>query len=433
MWSRQNVSLSPSWIEEMDRARITMQKKQVSEWKEACEKVAKGEPLPPKPKRIELLPIEWWDKIHSSSSQLMKSLLATTLNTIPSLRAIANDVVFDVLMYLTPEFCETVLECVSTQIEDLYQGFQKVHPNFLKQGGQCSIIGHSLGSVIVWDLLSILQENNKNLTQSSGFKDNSQQQQQQQDGDGALSVPLTNAKNNDAVDVGYRAYAAKTDQEDVHAVKNGAWGPSLPKKMTHSIPFVPHLTIFVGSPLGLFLTLRGAHAVFDEMLQTATMDAKQKAEMNAKHHADYDELFLPVTSPFTLPSGSIYNIFHPSDPVAICDRYLSDTQLDFQMNFRDDNVTSRPLWKCLQAICPTPTDAFMLLIPVEESLRRSAVKNEPFPDGEAALQERLQFYQTLAAQENSYRVIDGLRPIDVVAAEINTTVFGTATREAPCR
>jgi thymidylate kinase len=117
----------------------------------------------------------------------------------------------------------------------------------------------------------------------------------------------------------------------------------------------------------------------------------------------------------------------------ICDRYLSDTQLDFQMNFRDDNVTSRPLWKCLQAICPTPTDAFMLLIPVEESLRRSAVKNEPFPDGEAALQERLQFYQTLAAQENSWRVIDGLRPIDVVAAEINTTVFGTATREAPCR
>lgn len=116
----------------------------------------------------------------------------------------------------------------------------------------------------------------------------------------------------------------------------------------------------------------------------------------------------------------------------ICDRYLPDTQLDFQLNFRDDNVTSRALWKCLQAICPTPTAAFMLLIPVEESLQRSAVKNEPFPDSQVALQERLQFYRTLAAQENTWHVIDGLQPIDVVAKEVDTTVFATATHEAPC-
>eukprot|EP00541_Cyclophora_tenuis_P013169 CAMPEP_0116576512 /NCGR_PEP_ID=MMETSP0397-20121206/20575_1 /TAXON_ID=216820 /ORGANISM="Cyclophora tenuis, Strain ECT3854" /LENGTH=51 /DNA_ID=CAMNT_0004105565 /DNA_START=1 /DNA_END=153 /DNA_ORIENTATION=+ len=51
------------------------------------------------------------------------------------MRAIANDVVFDVLMYLTPTFCETVLECVTSQIEDLYHGFQQVHPTFLANGG----------------------------------------------------------------------------------------------------------------------------------------------------------------------------------------------------------------------------------------------------------------------------------------------------------
>jgi hypothetical protein len=52
----------------------------------------------------------------------------------------------------------------------------------------------------------------------------------------------------------------------------------------------------LGAPIGLFLTLRGAHAVFDDLRNNTV--GKPKA------------------SPFTLPSGSIHNIFHPSDPIA---------------------------------------------------------------------------------------------------------------------
>ena len=305
-------------IEEMDATRLLFQRRQLAEWKRACEKAKKGDPkmpLPPVPNRVEILPIEWWDKIHNSSSALVRSLRAATLPTIPGLRALANDVVFDVLMYLTPIFCETVLSCVTTQITDLYHGFQKVHPDYEKNGGKYSLIGHSLGSVIAWDLLSILKDNTEGAINV--------------DGDGYCGVHLTA----NGADVGYQAYAARTDKHEMNA-RNGAWGPSLPKPMTKCIPFVPDFTLFLGSPLGMFLSLRGAHAVFDEMLQMSIHIARAKATevaaeaeamsamVDAKEvnmHIRQDMLppmEVPVASPFTLPSGSIYNIFHPSDPVA---------------------------------------------------------------------------------------------------------------------
>jgi hypothetical protein len=314
--NREDVNFQ-NLIEEMDATRIIVQKRQVAEWKKALEKAKKaGDPIPPVPNRIEVLPIEWWDKIHNSSSALIKSLRATTLQTIPGLRAIANDVVFDVLMYLTPAFCETVLDCVTTQIEELYNGFQKVHPEFLNEGGKCSIIGHSLGSVIAWDLLSVL-------------KGNAQVSEKNPDGDDPM-LPCFCGINlpHDRVEVGYQAYASKTDYEEVNAVQSGGFGPSLPQPMKKYIPFVPDFTIFLGSPLGMFLTLRGAHAIFDEMLQMSVQAARakatelaantetRKARVKEGNTEVLDEVEEPITSPFTLPSGSIYNIFHPSDPVA---------------------------------------------------------------------------------------------------------------------
>lgn len=315
--NRENINYM-NLIEEMDATRILFHRRQLAEWKRTCDKAKKSAgvvdiELPPPPNRVEFLPIEWWDKIHNSSSALVRSLRAATLPTIPGLRAIANDVVFDVLMYLTPTFCETVLDCVTTQIDDLYHGFQKVHPDFVKNGGKCSLIGHSLGSVIAWDLLSVL----KDRTETAILVD----------GDVPTGVHLQGKGD----DVGYQAYAAKTDQQEMNA-RNGSWGPSLPRPMTKCIPFVPDFTLFLGSPLGMFLTLRGAHAVFDEMLQMSVQEARAKAtevaaDAEARTTSDststvqimkekVEPVEEPITSPFTLPSGSIYNIFHPSDPVA---------------------------------------------------------------------------------------------------------------------
>ena len=76
--------------------------------------------------------------------------------------------------------------------------------------------------------------------------------------------------------------------------------------MTKTIPFVPSFTFFLGSPIGLFLTLRGARPHFTAMISNGDMQNKD-SDITAKIHQ---------SSPFHLPSGSVYNIFSPSDPVA---------------------------------------------------------------------------------------------------------------------
>lgn len=201
----------------------------------------------------------------------MKSLSAVTIKSVPALRAIANDVVFDVLMYQTPAFCKEVLNCVTSQINDLFVGFQTVHKNFMKEGGRCSIIGHSLGSIIAWDLLSVLK-----MKQMKGSATNGR----------SSFTPIS-------IDTLCGNAAAKTTNQNN---EDYSWGPILTSPMEESISFQPEFTMFVGSPIGIFLTLRGAHASFD---------ALRSVEKTGE-----------ISSPFTLPTKNVYNIFHPSDPVA---------------------------------------------------------------------------------------------------------------------
>jgi len=54
--------------------------------------------------------------------------MGVTPNTIPALRSIANDVVLDVLLYMTPTYCFDVLESVTDQIYSVYGVFNKTFP-----------------------------------------------------------------------------------------------------------------------------------------------------------------------------------------------------------------------------------------------------------------------------------------------------------------
>ena len=215
---------------------------------------------------------------------------AVTLSTIPALRAIANDIIVDILMYLTPNYCFDVLKNVTEQINAIYSVFKKTFPDFESNGGKSSLIGHSLGSVICWDLLSILKDSKEN-----GGKKNSH------------GAHLTTSHSVDnAVNINYTQFASpvkseesssdhsKSGKEGNNGEKEGAWGPALPRGMDQVLPFTPDFTLFLGSPIGLFLTLRGAHGSFDLL---------RKSDDSSP-------------SPFTLPCRSVYNIFSPSDPVA---------------------------------------------------------------------------------------------------------------------
>jgi hypothetical protein len=216
---------------------------------------------------------------------------------------------------MTPEFSEKVLSCVTDKICKHYERFLSIHTYFLQDGGVASLVGHSLGSVIAWDILCLLQENESSPheTWKGELEANSSVFNVVQKYWNTSITELGGIINSDSsmkerTDQSYSNTNAVNEKENVY--RKGSWGPKLSGKINGTIPFVPAFTLFLGSPLGLFLTLRGARVVFDNMRKEAESLGAQTFET-----IDNGEV-LESCSPFVLPSRAIYNIFHPSDPVA---------------------------------------------------------------------------------------------------------------------
>ncbi len=105
----------------------------------------------------------------------------------------------------------------------------------------------------------------------------------------------------------------------------------------------------------------------------------------------------------------------------ICDRYVWDTLIDFRLNFPHEGVERWLLWRSLVRIAAVPDVIFWMWIPVEESMRRSALKGEPFPDAPPVLAQRLSEYEALAITHD-WHSLDGRRPIADLASEIQDIV-----------
>lgn len=106
-----------------------------------------------------------------------------------------------------------------------------------------------------------------------------------------------------------------------------------------------------------------------------------------------------------------------SGKIVICDRYLIDTLIDFKINFKNQNVERWFLYKLLLWASPQPDVSFLMLIPVEESIKRSGQKDEPFPDSPEILTKRLNKYQKLLNDKN-WIVLDGLKSREELTFEI---------------
>jgi dTMP kinase len=95
----------------------------------------------------------------------------------------------------------------------------------------------------------------------------------------------------------------------------------------------------------------------------------------------------------------------------LCDRYLYDTLIDFRLYYNGIDVEKMFLWKLLVLLAPNPEITFLSTIPVAESLKRSKLKNEPFPDSPIDLKQRLEFYHKFRNLDNAV-LIDGLKHPD---------------------
>lgn len=124
--------------------------------------------------RIEVLPISWHTTLHSEDTGIDKKLQSITLESIPKLRHFTNDTLLDILFYTSPVYCQTIMRTVGSEINRLHFLFKERNPTF---DGEIYLGGHSLGSLILFDLLchqnSVKKEEEENEKNDDNTDDNS--------------------------------------------------------------------------------------------------------------------------------------------------------------------------------------------------------------------------------------------------------------------
>ncbi|SCW02739.1 LAFE_0F13212g1_1 [Lachancea fermentati] len=109
--------------------------------------------------RTQVIPITWRHKIGFNTDDAdintedpsLPTLNDLTLDGVKPLRKVLGDVVLDLLLYGEYHYKYKIRMEVVKQLNDLYNLYCSRNPDF---DGQVHIIGHSLGSLIVFDILS---------------------------------------------------------------------------------------------------------------------------------------------------------------------------------------------------------------------------------------------------------------------------------------
>uniref|UniRef100_A0A7N8X515 SEC23 interacting protein n=1 Tax=Mastacembelus armatus TaxID=205130 RepID=A0A7N8X515_9TELE len=101
--------------------------------------------------RVEFLPVQWHKALHGDATGVDRRIKKITLPSTGRLRHFTNETLLDVLFYNSPTYCQTIMDTVALEINRLYALFMKRNPDYR---GSISLAGHSLGSLILFDLLS---------------------------------------------------------------------------------------------------------------------------------------------------------------------------------------------------------------------------------------------------------------------------------------
>lgn len=232
--------------------------------------------------RIEVLPISWHATLHGEDTGIDRKLKSITLNSIPKLRHFTNDTLLDILFYTSPVYCQTIMHTVGKELNRLYNLFRERNPTF---EGSVSLGGHSLGSLILFDLLYHQKPVEEQLVcePAPPSRDSSAERASLDDNKGtgaAATVPPAERKLNQRV-----SYVM------------GNAGTGQPFITYPQLNFQPKAFFALGSPIGMFVAVRGIETLGED---------------------------------FRLPTcPGFFNIFHPFDPVAYRIETLVNPELTY--------------------------------------------------------------------------------------------------------
>ncbi|XP_021288338.1 phospholipase SGR2 [Herrania umbratica] len=97
--------------------------------------------------RVLFIPCQWRRGLKLSGEAAVENI---TLDGVRGLRVMLSATVHDVLYYMSPIYCQSIIDSVSNQLNRLYLKFLKRNPGY---DGKVSIYGHSLGSVLSYDII----------------------------------------------------------------------------------------------------------------------------------------------------------------------------------------------------------------------------------------------------------------------------------------
>ncbi|KAH3854843.1 phospholipase DDHD1-like [Dreissena polymorpha] len=212
--------------------------------------------------RAEFLPVEWrsslkldGDTVESLTPQKMRGI-----------RVILNASAMDVMYYTSPLYRSEITHGLEHELNRLYNMFCERHPYFEPNGGKVSIVAHSLGCVISYDIITGWNP----ITLYDQFVSSViEEEREQSGGSNEVNKELDIAEN--------RVTEIERLLKEVH------------EKRAKPLRFKVENLFCLGSPLGVFLALRGVRP-----LGKGTLDhiiTKQACKR-------------------------LFNIYHPADPVA---------------------------------------------------------------------------------------------------------------------
>ena len=172
-----------------------------------------------------------------------------TIEAVPSIRSIVSDVLLDVLLYYQPRSREQIIRTVSVELNRIYNLFKKQHPAFQ---GRVTVMGHSLGSSIVFDVLC-----------------------RQPPDPGKSSIPTERP---------------------------------LPRNL--ALDFAVENFFAVGSPIGLLQMLKGRNIRARGDIESLVPNSPLSTDLDDPFVSSSSP---PVSCPKV---RDLYNIFHPTDPIS---------------------------------------------------------------------------------------------------------------------
>ncbi|CAG5866581.1 unnamed protein product [Menidia menidia] len=216
---------------------------------------------------VEFLPVEWRSKLTLDGD----TVDTITPDKVRGLRDLLNSSAMDIMYYNSPLYRDEITKGLTQELNKLYSLFCLRNPEFEERGGKVSIVSHSLGCVITYDIMTgwdpvrfCLQEH-RAVEEELDMRWMSYEERQ-------LLEQLRFTRN-------------RLRELENQVVTLEASKPSAPP----ALKFKVENFFCMGSPLAVFLALRGIRP-------------------GTSCHQDH---ILPTSI-----CSRLFNVFHPTDPVA---------------------------------------------------------------------------------------------------------------------